>query len=199
MKIIGLTGGSGTGKSIISEYLKQKGMYIIDADKIAHGILEKGKPAYYEVLELFGDTILDEDKNIIRRKLGDIVFNDKEKLKKHTKCTHKHIIAEIRKLIKENMQKCYKAIVIDAPLLVEAGLHKQTDEVWAIYADTPIRIERIMKRDNITFEQAKSRIDSQMDWQELKKYADVIIFNNESVEKVKKDIDNILEKDFGEE
>lgn len=199
MKVIGLTGGSGTGKSFVSEYLVQKEMYIIDADKIAHSILEKGQPAYYEVIEIFGDTILDGNKNIIRKKIGDIVFNNKELLEKHTKCTHKHIVAEIKRLIKENINRDFKAIIIDAPLLVEAGLHKEADEVWAVYADISIRIERIMKRDNITFEMAQSRINSQMSWQELKKYADVIITNNGSIEELKKEIDNILCERFREE
>jgi len=192
MKIIGLTGGSGTGKSMVAQYLKQKGMYIIDADKIAHEILEKGKPAYYEAVRLFGNSILDENENIVRKKVGNIVFNDKQKLKKHTQYTHKYIIEEIRNLVKENLNKDFKAIVIDAPLLVEANLHKETDEVWAVYADKPIRLERIMERDNLTFEQAQSRIDSQMDWQELKKYADIIIYNNNDFEDVKKYIDTIL-------
>ncbi len=199
MKVIGLTGGSGTGKSFVSEYLVQKGMYIIDADKIAHSILEKGQLAYYEVIEIFGNTILDENKNIIRKKIGDIVFNNKELLKKHTKCTHKHIVVEIKKLIKENINRDFKAIIIDAPLLVEAGLHKEVDEIWAVYADTSIKIERIMKRDNITFEQAQSRINSQMSWQELKKYANVIIPNNGSIEELKKEIDDILFEKFREE
>ena len=80
MKVIGLTGGTGSGKSVVSAFLKQNGAYIIDADEIAHGIIAKGKPAYEEITNYFGGAILDENRNILRKKLGSIVFTNNEKL-----------------------------------------------------------------------------------------------------------------------
>jgi len=184
--IIGLTGGSGSGKSTVAEILKQNQMFIIDCDKIAHDIILKGNDAYIELVEIFGDDILDSSKQIIRRKLGDIVFKDKAKLNLLNECTHKHIIKRVNKFIDLNRNS-----VIDAPLLIETNLHTVSDRVLAVYADMDIRIQRIIKRDNITFEQANKRLQNQMSWNEMSSYADIIIYNND-LEQMKKQIDNIL-------
>lgn len=187
--IIGITGGSGSGKSAISAFLKAKGFLIIDADEIAHNIIKKGNKAYIEILKIFGNAILDNLDEIDRKKLGNIVFNDKNKLNLLTDCTHKHIIIEIKTIINNNLAK---NILIDAPLLVESGLNKIVDEAWVVYSDISLRIDRIMERDNITYEQAKKRIECQMDWDELKSYADRIIYNNDDFNFTIKQIEKIL-------
>lgn len=192
--IIGLTGGSGSGKSIVSTILKELGMFIIDSDKIAHDIIKKGNNAYNEILELFGTNILDIKGEIDRKILGNIVFKDKIKLLLLTNCTHKHIIIDIKQIIRDNIDKIENGIVIDAPLLIEAGLNKITDEVWVVYADIDIRIKRIMKRDSITYKQAEDRISSQMSWDELSSYADVVIYNNREISDVVKQILEINKK-----
>lgn len=190
--IIGLTGGSGSGKSTVAEILKQHNMLIIDCDKIAHEIILKGNDAYIELINIFGENILDSSKQIDRKKLGNIVFKDKGKLNLLNECTHKHIVNKVKEIIKENLNnKDINAIVIDAPLLIEANLHTIVDEVWAVYADTDIRIQRLIKRDNITLEQAKERLQSQMSWVEMVTYADTIIYNN-NLDDMKKQIDSIL-------
>jgi len=184
--IIGLTGGSGSGKSTVAEILKQNQMFIIDCDKIAHDIILKGNDAYNELVEIFGENILDSSEQIIRRKLGDVVFKDKAKLNLLNECTHKHIIKKVNELINLN-----RVSVIDAPLLIETNLHTISDRVLAVYADMDIRIQRIIKRDNITFEQANKRLQNQMSWNEMSSYADIIIYNND-LEQMKNQIDNIL-------
>lgn len=190
--IIGLTGGSGSGKSTVAEILKQHDMLIIDCDKIAHEIILKGNDTYIELINIFGENILDSSKQIDRKKLGNIVFKDKGKLNLLNECTHKHIVNKVKEIIKENLNnKDINAIVIDAPLLIEANLHTIVDEVWAVYADTDIRIQRLIKRDNITLEQAKERLQSQMSWVEMVTYADTIIYNN-NLDDMKKQIDSIL-------
>lgn len=190
--IIGLTGGSGSGKSTVAEILKQHNMLIIDCDKIAHEIILKGNDAYIELINIFGENILDSSKQIDRKKLGNIVFKDKSKLNLLNECTHKHIVNKVKEVIKENSNnKDINAIVIDAPLLIEANLHTIVDEVWAVYADTDIRIQRLIKRDNITLEQAKERLQSQMSWVEMVTYADTIIYNN-NLDDMKKQIESIL-------
>lgn len=189
--VIGLTGGSGSGKSTVSAILKELGMFIIDSDKIAHDIIKKGNNAYNEVVELFGTNILDGIGEIDRKTLANIVFKDKSKLLLLTNCTHKYIISEIKQLINNNIDR---EIVIDAPLLIEAGLNKITDEVWAVYADMDIRIERIVKRDNISYKQAEDRITCQMSWNELCSYADVIIYNNKGIHDIVKQIIRIDRK-----
>ena len=123
MKVIGLTGGTGSGKSVVSAFLKQNGAYIIDADEIAHDIIAKGKPAYEEITSYFGGAILDENRNILRKKLGSIVFTNKEKLDFLNHCTHKYITQEIdRQIAEKKYQKEHCCIVLDAPLLLEAKL-----------------------------------------------------------------------------
>lgn len=190
--IIGLTGGSGSGKSTVAEILKQHNMLIIDCDKIAHEIILKGNDAYIELINIFGENILDSSKQIDRKKLGNIVFKDKGKLNLLNECTHKHIVNKVKEVIKENSNnKDINAIVIDAPLLIEANLNTIVDEVWAVYADTDIRIQRLIKRDNITLEQAKERLQSQMSWVEMVTYADTIIYNN-NLDDMKKQIESIL-------
>lgn len=190
--IIGLTGGSGSGKSTVAEILKQHNMLIIDCDKIAHEIILKGNDAYIELINIFGENILDSSKQIDRKKLGNIVFKDKGKLNLLNECTHKHIVNKVKEIIKENLNnKDINAIVIDAPLLIEANLHTIVDEVWAVYADTDIRIQRLIKRDNITLEQAKERLQSQMSWVEMVTYVDTIIYNN-NLDDMKKQIESIL-------
>lgn len=191
--VIGITGGSGSGKSAVASILKQYGMFIIDADSIAHSIIEKGKPAYIEILSVFGDSILDSKNEIDRKTLGKIVFEDEQKLKILNQCTHKYIVDEIRKDI-ENNSKEFKNIVVDAALLIESKLNLVVDRVWIIYADTDIRIDRIVKRDNISYEQAKKRIESQTKWDEISKYADEIIHNNGDFESTKKEVYEILKR-----
>lgn len=196
MKTIGLTGGTGSGKSLVSEILKKNNAFIIDADKIAHEIILKGRPAYDEILEYFGRNILDIDGNIIRKKLGEIVFSDKKKLQYLNLCTHKYICKEIEEnisLIKMGAIK-YSCIVIDAPLLIEGNLIPLCDEVWIVFADEERRISRIMNRDNISKEQASARIASQMSWNDYEKYADEIINNNYNIEYVNEQVNKLLNR-----
>ena len=117
MKVIGLTGGTGSGKGIVSAYLKKKGAYIIDADQIAHDIIKRGMPAYEEITQYFGGVILDENRNILRKKLGSIVFVNKQKRDFLNHCTHKYIIEEIDRQIQQEIQtQKHLCIVLDAPL-----------------------------------------------------------------------------------
>ncbi len=180
IKIIGLTGNSGSGKSTVADILKNEGGYIIDADKIAHENMKLKGCAYSEIISYFGNDILDSDKNIDRKKLGNIVFNNKNKLNKLNEITHKYIIEKIENEIKKNVDsKEYKFVVIDAPLLIETGLNNKVDSVWVVYADFEKRVKRIMIRDNITEEEVKRRFENQLDFEKQKVYADEIILNND--------------------
>ncbi len=180
MKIIGLTGNSGSGKGKVSKILQNYGGYIIDSDKIAHEIILPYKKAYFEILQFFDSSILDKDKTINRKKLGNIVFNDNEKRLKLIEITHKYILEETELQIENVMlnSQNYKFIVIDAPLLIEANLHTKVDEVWVVYASEETRLSRIINRDNISVEQAYLRFKNQLPFDELKKYATEIIDND---------------------
>lgn len=194
MKIIGLTGGTGSGKGFVSERLKARKAYVIDADAVAHEIIEKGRTAYKEIVDYFGSEILDEDGNIFRRKLGNIVFSDKDKLAFLNSCTHKYINMEIMRIIEEvkPQTNVYSAIIIDAPLLAEAGLVDICDDIWVVYADSEVRVKRIMERDSISEEQARNRIASQRSWEEYKELGAVIIDNSSDDENVERQLDALL-------
>ncbi|NLK21676.1 MAG: dephospho-CoA kinase [Epulopiscium sp.] len=197
MKVIGLTGGSGSGKSTISMLLKEMTKtYIIDADKIGHKIILKGQEAYYLIIRSFDRTILKEDGEINRRKLGEIVFSNKLFLNILNQITHPKIKEEIIKEINQvkKTPDFYDYIIIDAALLIESGLYELTDEIWAVYADVETRIQRIMLRDGLNRNDAKTRIHSQMPWKEMKKYADRIIDNGKDRELTKKQLRNIIER-----
>ena len=194
MKIIGLTGGTGSGKGFVSERLKARKAYVIDADAVAHEIIEKGRPAYKAIVDYFGSEILDENGNIFRRKLGNIVFSDKDKLAFLNSCTHKYINVEIMRIIEEvkPQTNVYSAIIIDAPLLAEAGLVDICDDIWVVYADSEVRVKRIMERDSISEEQARNRIASQRSWEEYKELGAVIIDNSSDDENVERQLDALL-------
>lgn len=193
MKVIGLTGGTGSGKSIVSAFLEQNGAYIIDADEIAHGIIERGKPAYEELTNYFGGAILDQDRNILRKKLGSIVFTNKEKLDSLNRCTHKYISQEIDKQIAERKKKQRDTcIVLDAPLLLEAKLENRCNEIWVVFAEEEVRARRIMERDNITYQEAKNRIGCQKNWDFYRQKANLILDNSKDLQHLKRQLEAIF-------
>ena len=193
MKVIGLTGGTGSGKSVVSKSLAAAGAVIVDADKIAHEIILKGEPAYQEIIEYYGTGILDAEGNIIRKKLGEIVFNDKEKLAFLNQCTHKYITAEVKRQIAEaKAEGTATAIIVDAPLLLEAKLETVCDLVWVVYAEPEVRAQRVMARDGITYELAKARIANQKSWEEYKAAADAVIDNSKDLSYLEGQLNEIL-------
>lgn len=184
MKIIGLTGGTGSGKSTAAKIMKEYGAAIIDCDEIAHKNMEPGECAYFDIIDKFGDTVLNDDDTINRRALGKIVFNSLEKLELLNSITHPYIIESVQNKIYENEDK--KCVVIDAPLLFETGLNELCDKVWAIYAYAlEKRLDRIMERDNLSVTEASKRIDSQTGFDEIVNKADVVIENNGTLEELR--------------
>ena len=193
MKVIGVTGGTGSGKSVVSTSLAAAGAVVIDADKIAHEIILKGEPAYQEIVKYYGTGILDAKGNIIRRRLGEIVFHDAEKLAFLNQCTHKYICAEVdRQIAKAEKENTAKAVILDAPLLLEAGLESRCDMVWVVYADPEVRAKRVMARDGVSYDLAKARIANQKSWEEYKKSASVVIDNSKELAYLQGQLDEIL-------
>lgn len=197
MKVIGLTGSSGSGKSTICEILIKLGAFVIDCDKIAHYNMLVGNVAYKEIVDVFGEEILLSDGSIDRKALGSIVFSDKEKLMLLNSITHKHIVAKVKELIVDIKDKPvkYTSIIIDAPLLKEAGLLSVTDRVWAVTANEKTRLARILKRDGIDEEAAIKRFKNQNT--DYKEFADIIIYNEfATLEELKEHITNIYYKEI---
>lgn len=173
--IIGLTGGIASGKSTVSKVLSTLGAKIIDADLKAKEISEKDE-TIKEIEKTFGKDIIGELGKIDREKLKNIVFSDKEKLKKLNNIIHPKVISEFKK-IKENANK-NDIIIFDVPLLFESKMDKMCDKVILIIADEPTQIKRMIERDGITEVLAKKIIDSQMGLDEKIKKSDILIENN---------------------
>jgi len=187
--IIGLTGGSGTGKSTAGSFFKDRGFLVIDADKVSRKVCSKGEKCLLEIKDSFGENILDSEGNLKRQVLGDIVFNDKAKLNLLNKITHKYIIEEICNIVSQN--KC-KNIVLDAPLLFETDLHKMCDINICILSNKENRINRIMLRDGISKEQAFRRIESQKDDEYYISRSDYAIYNDLGVSELEGSLKDIL-------
>lgn len=178
MRVIGLTGGIASGKSLVSRLLRELGALVIDADQIAREVVEPGKPAYHSILREFGNQVLNPDGSLNRQALGRLVFSDPRKLERLNQITHPLIIAEIQKLLKSyRLLFPEKAVVLDAPLLYEAGLESIVDEVWVVYVDYPTQLQRLMERDGLTREEARRRIEAQLPLEEKVKRADRVIDN----------------------
>ena len=188
--IIGLTGSSGSGKSIAADFFAEKGFFIIDYDKISREICNPGEPCLTELTECFGCDIIDSEGNLLRKKLGEIVFSDKNKLTLLNNITHKYILQKSTMLKEANS---HKNIIMDAPLLFEAGLEKQCDCVVSILADTELQIQRIMARDGISRDTAAGRIASQHTREYFEEKSDFCIYNNSTQQEFRTNLEKLLE------
>lgn len=189
MKIIGLTGGIASGKSTVSSFLKELGAIIIDADKISREIVEKGKLGLMEIVDEFGEIVLDEKGQLNRKKLGSIVFNNNEALLKLNSITHPKIIKEIEnEIIWHKQHSKNSVIIVDAALLIELNLQNLVEETWIVYVPIEIQRDRLINRDNITIEDANKRIGVQLKNEEKLKIADRVIYNTGTLDDLKKQV-----------
>lgn len=176
--ILGITGGIGSGKSTVSSLLKEYGAAVIDADLISRQVVMPGEKALEELTDFFGKDILDDCGQLHRKKLAKIVFNNREKLEKLNGILHKYVTERIKDNVKEQLIKNTRIIVVDAPIPVKTGFLDLCHRVWTVSADKELRIKRIMERNDMTYEEAVSRINSQLSEQEYLKIADFVIDNN---------------------
>ena len=186
MKIIGLSGQSGAGKTTALKVLGKSGAVICDCDEVSREVMKKDTPCTRELIEVFGKEIASEDGEIYRKKLGEIVFFDKAKLEVLTEITHRYIKKRIFSLIEEAKEKGSEVFIIDAPLLFESELDKICDVTLAILAPAEKRIERIITRDAISRELAQKRISAQLPEEELTRLATEVIVNDKTVEDLEK-------------
>lgn len=185
MRIIGVTGGIGSGKSTVSRTLRDLGAAVVDADIIAKSVTTGGSAAVNELVKYFGNDIIKESGELDREKLASIAFGDQVKLHALNSITHKHIIVRIRdtiELLKSSAK--WDFIVLDAPIPVEKGFLDIVDEVWVVIADRETRIKRVMDRSGFSYEDVIKRINAQMCDEEYLRIADEVINNNGTVEEL---------------
>ncbi len=186
MLIVGLTGGVASGKTAVSEVLREEGAYIVDADQIARDLVRPQRPAWSEIVRIFGKEILQEDGSIDRKKLADRVFADPDQRKLLNQILHPLITGEIDRKTGEIAQKDPKAIVvIDAPLLIEVGYQRRVDKLMVVTSTQIEQIERVKARDGISSEEAMRIVSSQMPVEEKVKLADFVIRNEGSLAEVR--------------
>lgn len=195
-KIIGITGGISTGKSTVSNILRDNGYKIIDADEIAREVVKVGSPAYIKIVEEFGHRILLDDKTINRKALGNIIFNDIKSREKLNNITHPYIFESIKNNIQE-ICKDENIVFLDIPLLFEQfDLWKKYDilfnEIVLVYIDEETQIERLIKRDNICKEEALKKIRSQIPIDEKKIRSSKTIDNSGDFKYLKEQIEKLL-------
>lgn len=203
MRNIGMTGGIGSGKNQVADIFNQLGFYTIDSDISSRKVMEKGEAAYEKIVSFFGSDILDENDNILRKKLGDIVFSDKAKLKTLENIVHPAIYEYERKERSKIYGKDNKAVVIThAALIIESGSIDKYDALIVISCPDELQVERVMQRDNFSEEKARNIVAHQMPNEERLKYADFIIDNSSTLDdlynEVKRVYNLITQINYGE-
>ena len=182
MIIAGLTGGIASGKSTVSRFLSDAGARIIDADKIAREVVKPGTPGYDAILSFFSRTILLPDGEIDRRRLGEIIFNDPDKKARLDAIVHPLVFERSAEMIAQIAAQSPDAVVImDIPLLLEAGMGSDLAEVIVVYVPENLQLERLMNRDGIDKQAAMARIRSQMPIEKKRKLATIVIDNSSTL------------------
>ncbi len=196
--VLGVTGGIGSGKSTVSQILRDLGAEIIDADVISRQIVMPGENALEELVNTFGTDIVDEFGQLKRKRLAEMVFEDEDMLQKLNCIMHNHVAKKIQARVNELAKQKSMIIVIDAPIPIKTGFLDLCDQVWTVSARMELRIDRIIKRSGLTYNEAVSRIKSQISEEEYISIANTVIYNNgdylQLKEEVKNKFNSILEK-----
>ena len=187
---IGLTGSIACGKSTVSQYLRQLGHAVVDADAISHALTAPGGKALPLLREAFGDAVFDGDL-LNRRALGSIVFSDEGKRARLNAILHPMIISSIQEEL-HALDAAGRLVFGDVPLLFECAMESMFDQVWVVSVSEDIQLERLMTRDGLSRQEALDRIRSQMPLEEKRQRADAVIDSSGSVEQTRKQIDALI-------
>jgi dephospho-CoA kinase len=193
MKIIGITGGIGSGKSALSDYLIGKGYAVLDADLIARDATAAGSEGLAALVERFGEGILLPDGNLNRRGLAALVFSDGEERGALNAILHGRIGERMDALLAERRAEGAALVFLSAPLLIEAGMRGKVDEVWLVEAGEEERIRRIGERDGLAEAEIRQRMGAQMPAGERRKHADAVLDNSGSIADLCRQADRLLE------
>lgn len=191
MKVVGLTGGIASGKSTVAKLFLALGARLIDADRLAREVVLPDRPAWREIVALFGEDVLLPDRSLNREKLGDIVFNHPHLRQKLNQITHPRIGAEMLALVKGFQAEGAAVVLIDAALLLESPATQWIKPVVVVVADEKLRAGRIMARDGLTREQALARIRAQMTDAERRAKADYFIENSGSRDELSRRVEQV--------
>lgn len=177
--LVGLTGGIATGKSTVSKLLGDAGLTVVDADRIAREVVRRPLPAWRDIVDVFGEDVLDVDREIHRSRLADIIFDDPRKKDDLDRIVHPRVFEtmaiEIDRLHRSSPGK---RILLDVPLLIETGMHRDLPLILLVYAPEPVQIQRLMERDGMSKRAAMARVRAQMPIEAKRPFADIIIDNS---------------------
>lgn len=176
-KIVGITGPSGSGKSLLCKYLTEMGIPCIDADAVYHSMLVPPSRCIEAIANAFGNDLISEDGKIDRKLLSARVFSDPEQLRLLNKTVLPIVVDEINRMIASLISDGAQTVAVDAPTLIESGFYKSCDMIIAVLSPVETRIQRIMSRDGISEERAKMRVLSQKNDDFYSSVADITIFN----------------------
>lgn len=189
---VGLTGGIGCGKSTVAALMREQGCHVIEADSLAHRLMEPGTPAYEEIVREFGREILGPGEAIDRRKLGAVVFGDSAKLQRLNRIVHPRVIEEQERLLEELARREPAAVgVVEAALLVEAGYHERLDRLVVVWCRPEQQRERLLAR-GMSAEQVEKRIAAQMPLEQKRRLADVQIDCSGTLEETRRQVETLV-------
>jgi len=192
MKIIGITGGIGSGKTLVTKLLEEEGAYIANTDRIAKELMEPGKASYIDVVEYFGKGILLEDKTIDSNKLSKIVFKDEMKLKKLNSLTHPKVLEVVKEEIEEKKKEEWKYFVIETALMIESGYDIICDQVWYVYAPEKMRRDRLKKSRAYSDLKIDSIFESQSKDEDFRRRYPIVIENVGDLDYLQKQVERLI-------
>ena len=192
-RIIGITGGIASGKSTVTEFLRQQGYQVIDADQVVHELQEPGKRLYQALLSTFGPAILQEDGRLDRPKLGAMIFGNPDLLAQSSQLQNEIIREELARR-RDLLAETEDIFFMDLPLLFELEYDNWFDQIWLVDVTEETQLSRLMARNTLSQEEAEKRIAAQLSLREKRKRADVLIDNNGSLEATRQQIRDALQK-----
>lgn len=193
---LGLTGGIATGKSTVTRFFRQHDIPVVDADVIAREVVEPGTDGLAEIIKTFGTEILLEDGSLNRKKLGEIIFKDEDKREMLNQILHQEIHQKMMMAKEKWESERVPLIVFDIPLLYEADYQSTFDAIMVVYVPEKTQIARLMERDELTVQQARDRIASQLPIEEKKARADIVIDNSQTIAETYEQVQNWLIEQF---
>ena len=193
-RVIGLTGGIGSGKSTVSRYLSELGAAIIDADKLGHEVYLPNTESWRDLVKTFGKEILTPADKIDRKKLATIVFNNPEKLQQLNAIVHPRMFEIAKQRIEDNRRQGTKVVILDAPILFEANWTPLVETVWVVVANEANVVKRAVARSGLTEEQVRLRIRSQMSNAERIQRAQAVIHNDGTAEDLRKKVNELWQR-----